>query len=486
MILLALVFACSDPADAPDAAPADAGMPVAVDYWARLADPDAPMLPPEGLPRLTSSREKEAPEGRGNHDWFVAPGGSETTLFEAGGPGVVLRLWMTFRDLVAMTFLTATEAVFHFEVDGAEIDFDGDGTRGTRLGDLLGAEIPVFETPWAAGRDDSSGGFQILLPMHFQRSMRVAFVPPVDFQTYFQVDWVALPANAVVRSFDGTPIDAATRAQVAALWEGASERGAQSVEDSQMLAPGAMLELAIPTSTVRRIEVESSALRTGGLRLVLENGEVVADARADRAMMVAVDGDYSSALSGASGDRAWLDYPFAVPSGAALRIVNEGVSAVGVRALAGYDPGAPRAEARRLVWTCGEAVSNDARDNYVLADVAEGPGQLAGMFLRMRAREWGWIMLEGDHEFRADGEWTALGTGTEDYFGGAYYFLNGAYALPTVGASYVHYEGDLDAEVAMFRHHLLDPVPYERDLRVDFESFEPGATASWCVLRYRP
>jgi hypothetical protein len=102
----------------------------------------------------------------------------------------------------------------------------------------------------------------------------------------------------------------------------------------------------------------------------------------------------------------------------------------------------------------------------------------------MRANLWGWTMLEGDHEIRTDGEWTVLGTGTEDYFGGAYYFLNGAYALPTVGASYLHYEGDPGAEVAMYRHHLIDPIPYERDLRVDFESFEPFATASWCALHY--
>jgi hypothetical protein len=478
---LGVLVACSDPAGTPDAAPADAGMPVTYDFRERLADPNAPFRELGGLRRFTSTRENEPPEGRANHDWFTAPAGVETTIFDASGPGAVLRVWMTFRDLVAMTYLTAVEAVFVFAIDGVEIDFDG-GERGTRLGDLLGAAVPAFEVPWSAGRDQSSGGFQILLPIEFQRSLRVTFIPPSDFQTYFQFDWVALPANAVVRSFDGMPWPADLAARVAALWEAPAERGTMQVEDSMRLDPGASLELAVPASVVRRIELESPALRSGSLRLVLDNSGAVADAPAHHALMVAVGGDYSSALSGALGDRAWLDYPFGVATSATLRVRNDGTAATDVRALVRYDP--VDAEAPRLFWLCGEEASTMALANYVLADVSDGPGQLAGTYLRMRANLWGWVMLEGDHEIRTDGEWTVLGTGTEDYFGGAYYFLNGAYALPTVGASYVRYNGDPDAEVAMYRHHLIDPVPYERDLRVDFEAFEPFATASWCVLHY--
>lgn len=53
---------------------------------------------------MASSREPEPPEGFGNRDYshFRAIEGGEAVLLDAEGPGVVTRLWFTFRHGMGM------------------------------------------------------------------------------------------------------------------------------------------------------------------------------------------------------------------------------------------------------------------------------------------------------------------------------------------------------------------------------------------------
>ncbi len=97
----------------------------------------------------------------------------------------------------------------------------------------------------------------------------------------------------------------------------------------------------------------------------------------------------------------------------------------------------------------------------------KGRGHYAGTVLSVIQREPGWFG-EGDDFFYVDGEARASieGTGTEDYF-------NDAWSLRVGGGPYTGVpvaEGTgLGSRMTAYRWHVVDPVPFQRSLRVVFE-----------------
>jgi hypothetical protein len=102
----------------------------------------------------------------------------------------------------------------------------------------------------------------------------------------------------------------------------------------------------------------------------------------------------------------------------------------------------------------------------------------------MHAAAYEYAMLEADHEIEVDGTWSILGTGTEDYFAGGFYFREGPFALPTAGLAGIDMSVLHRPVLAMYRHHLIDPIPYSASFRFEYESFEPGTLWEACLVRY--
>jgi hypothetical protein len=113
----------------------------------------------------------------------------------------------------------------------------------------------------------------------------------------------------------------------------------------------------------------------------------------------------------------------------------------------------------------------DGSDNHVVLDTT-GRGQFIGMVLSVDAAGAGW--WEGDESMWIDGETTPSiqGTGTEDYFGGAWGFRR-EYAMPDHGVSYlekVPSRPDWQAgKYSLYRFHRRDPIPFTRSIRVSIE-----------------
>ncbi|WP_107656310.1 glycoside hydrolase family 172 protein [Nocardia suismassiliense] len=116
---------------------------------------------------------------------------------------------------------------------------------------------------------------------------------------------------------------------------------------------------------------------------------------------------------------------------------------------------------------------------HTVLDTVPGPGRYVGTYQAIRPnapRWWG----EGEFKFYMDGDTefpTLCGTGTEDYFGGAWNFdVNGAYqpystqylGLPQVLPADEIYQPH--QRYGMYRWHVRDPICFERDLRVTVQA----------------
>lgn len=117
---------------------------------------------------------------------------------------------------------------------------------------------------------------------------------------------------------------------------------------------------------------------------------------------------------------------------------------------------------------------------HTLLDGVSGPGHYVGTYLAWGANNTGWwgegeikFYLDGDDEFP-----TICGTGTEDYFGGAWGFVHppgeyGSYTTPYLGMPQV-IKGDgfmgSQQRFGLYRWHIADTIRFSTDLRVSIQA----------------
>ena len=119
-------------------------------------------------------------------------------------------------------------------------------------------------------------------------------------------------------------------------------------------------------------------------------------------------------------------------------------------------------------------------DVHTLLDGVRGQGHYVGTYLAWGVNNNGW-WGEGEIKFfmDGDGEWpTICGTGTEDYFGGAWDFEQphgqyGIFSSPYTGLPQVILPDGLyrtQQRFGMYRWHLMDPIRFQQDLRVTIQA----------------
>jgi hypothetical protein len=118
---------------------------------------------------------------------------------------------------------------------------------------------------------------------------------------------------------------------------------------------------------------------------------------------------------------------------------------------------------------------------YTILDNVKGSGQYVGTYLAWGVHSNGWwgegevkFYLDGDKEFP-----TLIGTGTEDYFNGAYNFENQdkhqyqEFTSPYSGLAQVLRPDGLyqsQQRFGLYRWHIQDPVRFDKDLRVTIQA----------------
>ncbi len=107
--------------------------------------------------------------------------------------------------------------------------------------------------------------------------------------------------------------------------------------------------------------------------------------------------------------------------------------------------------------------------DYVLLDT-KGKGHYVGTVLAVRTRSPAWFG-EGDEKIYIDGESKASiwGTGTEDYFLGAWGLK--LTSTPYFGVPYFDQWGIVGSHTSAYRWHINDPIVFNTGIKVTFEHF---------------
>ncbi len=127
--------------------------------------------------------------------------------------------------------------------------------------------------------------------------------------------------------------------------------------------------------------------------------------------------------------------------------------------------------------------------DYVILDKVKGKGHYVGTYMALTTLERYWYG-EGEVKFYLDGDEsypTICGTGTEDYFGGAWSFatrengrtVENTYCTPYLGYPYYshhdtfihndYHNDDQMPQRSFYRWHIMDPVLFEENIKVTIQ-----------------
>lgn len=173
-------------------------------------------------------------------------------------------------------------------------------------------------------------------------------------------------------------------------------------------------------------------------------------------------------------------FPMPFQKHARITVTNEGQQPIGAlywnidwRALRSLSPEtlyfhAQYRQATPNTAAHGAKTNLEGTNNYVWLD-ASGSGHFVGVTMSVIENADGW-WGEGDDMFFVDGEKlpSINGTGTEDYFLGAWDFGGKSFSYASFGAPVVGPEKK-GAAWSVYRFHLDSPIPFTKSLRATIE-----------------
>lgn len=423
---------------------------------------EIPVLRQEKL-RMASSGAVY-PRAKDKSEFLYRDSNGEYVLFDAAGPGCLVRYWSALVE------------------DGTRIRFYFDGnTRpdlDLELQDLFTGQTYPWLVPLVGNPDTSSGGSFSYLPIPYAKACKVSLDRAPSF---YQIEALQLSDDSV-ETFDLRRMESYRPAIEKAVAELQARSSFPPFEEgssiSTRLLPGQtckLLEMAGP-AVITEIGLHLEPFEPDLLREVLirgfwedERDPSIWSPLGDFFVNGFKKADFVSLPMATTEHGFYCRFPMPFERSGRLEIVNESDHPVTLRyrvshhRLARFPEDWGRFHARwdRVETRMGE---------YVQLLKTIGTGKFIGMSLNAQGiSPW---MLEGDEVAWVDGELTPSihGTGTEDYFSGAWYFKNGPFHLPFHGAPMLELRPLGQASrVSLYRFHTLDPISFRERIRLNLE-----------------
>lgn len=415
------------------------------------------------------------------------------------GSGRLARFWMTAASIRSRP---ADRELVRFYVDD-----DTTPRIQARLGDMLvGTGSELLAPPFGAG---SARRVAFYYPVVFGKRLVVTLDRTGDNDLYFHQTAVVLepapgerraaPAASPLRETARRLLQAEAPASGTARPVHVALRPSETTTTHELVGPATIVAARVATSRTRMRAL-------GDVRLSVRWDEATPQTDHRPAAPAAIDlpladlfaaGEAipegsSLALGGVSTGEAVelaLRLPMPFSSRARWELANGGSEPVELDLTLEVADGVPSARFGHLVVQRHET-TNARGGPHPLAS-ATGPGRLVGVCVTLLGHGLGrgsqpMHFLEGDELGIVDGRRAIVGTGTEDYFNGAFYFEGGSYATPFAQAWGIvpEIEGRPPrAQVNACRWHVLgDAIDFAESLDL---ALEIGPGVADLLDRYR-
>ncbi len=454
-----------------------------------------PLLQLDGRSRHASSYDRTG----GNVDWKNALGtdaAGDQILLDARGPGCVYRIWFTG--------FAATDRI--------HVYFDDEPTAriDLPLAALFSGQSTPFTAPLVGNDQISSGGFFSYVPLPFATSLRITATTGTSY--FYNIDYHSLPLDAAVTSWTGAE-DLSTARSV---WAGS---GVDPKPDSASATDGATFDLAPGATQVlldrdgpselTSIEMKlpgavrapgdagvdaaslatdapdgaADALTSGLLDAlwvsVAWDGESVPSVLAPVGSLFALGNVPPTASGGLmaglrSDGTLYLYFPMPFEKHAHLELVNRGTTAVlGASIRIGSRPFPyPFDTVGTFAAQYSDGPSLSGTDLTLLE--TSGSGKVVGVVVSeartMCTQCVVRLYLEGDEHVVVDGARTpvVMGTGTEDFFNGGFYFDQGPFGLPSHG-NVAHDAASAADTTSAYRFFVSDSIAFRDHVRFSLQ-----------------
>jgi len=413
----------------------------------------------------------------------VEPNGDQV-LTDVDGPGVIYRLWSTGvvgRQMSAdcrLRFYFNREETPRLDLSMAELF----GDKGSRW-----PFVPPLSVTFESGRGDGEGPCNLCyVPIPFAKHLKIVGRNVM----FYHVDYHRLPPGTVVESFSfelaqkhrkvieqgaaelkripgrpgstqGERFDALTGIAI-----GAGEARAIRLQGEGMIGTLAVKLAEASPSVLRGVVLEVAFEDEGNVCVRVPIGDFFGSGCGDRR--------FQSLPTGMTEQGYYAYWPMPFRKIAVVTLRNDTPQAVKIEhCRVGHFRGAQAANAGYFHARYVENHDIPLSEDYRILDV-RGRGKLVGANVTMQNARGGEgiFFLEGDEKIYVDGEkypsrW--LGTGTEDYFNGAYFWNapnKAAMARPHGGLTFLDWG---IGRVCAYRWQILDFVSFQKGIRLDLE-----------------